>query len=207
RFEEAFPGEREPVTVRNVARALASFERTLLSFDSPYDRYERGDPQALPPAAVRGLTLFQSERLECFHCHGGFTFSDSVSHAGLPEPERAFHDDGLYDEDGHGAYPVGDRGLVEMTGRPEDMGRFKAPTLRNVAVTAPYMHDGSIPTLAAAVEHYARGGVGANKDPLLAGFALDDDERADLLAFLESLTDDRFLEGARFGPPSDLERR
>jgi cytochrome c peroxidase len=199
-FARGFPDEREPVTVRNVTRALASFERTLLSFDSPYDRFARGDARALTPSAIRGLALFQSERLECFHCHGGFTFSDSVSHVALPEPERAFHDDGLYEAD---AYPAGDRGLIEVTGRFDDVGRFKAPTLRNVAVTAPYMHDGSIATLEGVLDHYARGGSGTHADPLIAGFALDDQERADVVAFLTALTDDRFVTDPRFAPPDE----
>src|SRR6185295_9920514 len=108
---------------------------------------------AVSPAAQRGLTLFLSERLECFHCHGGFNFSDSVDHARLPEPERAFHNTGLYNLDGKGAYPATDRGLLTITGNAADMGRFKAPTLRNVAVTAPYMHDGSIPTLEEVIDH------------------------------------------------------
>jgi cytochrome c peroxidase len=201
RFARAFPDDPAPVSVRNVTRAIATFERTLFSFDAPYDRYVRGDATALSASAARGLVLFQSERLECFHCHGGFTFSDSVSHAGLPEPERAFHNDGLYDVDGKGAYPERDRGVVEVTGRAGDEGRFKAPTLRNIAVTAPYMHDGSIATLGEVLDHYARGGMGPKKDPLLAGFVLDPEERADVIAFLESLTDDRLLRDPRFGPP------
>jgi cytochrome c peroxidase len=196
RFARAFPGDEAPVTLRNVTRALAAFERTILSFDSPYDRYARGDEKALSPAAVRGLALFQSERLECFHCHGGFAFTDSLSHTGLPEPERAFHNDGLY-----GVYPRTDRGLSEVTGHDEDDGRFKAPTLRNIAVTAPYMHDGSIATLDGVLDHYSRGGEGAGKDPLLAGFVIDAEERADLIAFFESLTDERLLTDPSLGPP------
>jgi cytochrome c peroxidase len=166
------------------------------------------------------MDLFFSERLECFHCHGGFNFSDAVDHARLPEPERAFHNTGLYNVDGNGAYPPGDRGLLALTGNPADMGRFKAPTLRNIAVTAPYMHDGSIATLEEVIDHYAEGGrtiasgpdagVGSAsplKDPFVSGFVLSDRERADLVAFLESLTDESFLTDPRFSDPFAAEER
>lgn len=213
-FAEAFPTDHRPMSLKNVTRAIAAFERTLLSMDSPYDRYLRGDREALSDDAKRGMTLFFSERLECFHCHGGFNFADSVDHARLAEPERAFHNTGLYNLDGRGAYPAKDRGLMNVTGKPEDMGRFKAPTLRNIARTAPYMHDGSIATLAEVIDHYAAGGrritagpyAGAGsesplKDKFLTDFVLSPSERDDLLAFLESLTDERFLRDRRFADP------
>ncbi len=218
RFADAFPGEAEPIRVDNVTRAIAAFQRTLISGQSPYDRYVHGERDALSPAAVRGMELFFSERLECFHCHGGFNFADSVDHTKLPEPERAFHNTGLYNVDGKGAYPARDRGLLELTAKPADMGRFKAPTLRNIAVTAPYMHDGSVATLDEALTHYAEAGrtirdgphagSGADsplKDELLVGFILKEDERRDLLAFFASLTDEAFLNDPRFADP-DAER-
>jgi cytochrome c peroxidase len=213
-FAATFPGEPAPITVKNVTRAIAAFERTLISGDSPYDRYTRGDATALSDAAKRGMVLFFSERLECFHCHGGFNFADAVDHAKLPEPERAFHNNGLYNVDGQGGYPEEDRGLYEITHAARDMGRFKAPTLRNVAVTAPYMHDGSIATLAEVIDHYAAGGRTIDhgphagdgskspvKDQFVTGFIVTAQERSDLLAFLESLTDASFLTDPRFGDP------
>ena len=219
RFRAAFPNDAAPLSVKNVTKAIAAFERTLISANSPYDRYTRGDENALSASAKRGLRLFLSERLECFHCHGGFNFADSVDHAKLPEPERAFHNTGLYNVDGKGAYPRSDRGLLELTGKPEDMGKFKAPTLRNIAVTAPYMHDGSVATLAEAIDHYSAGGrriaSGPNagdggasplKDKFLVGFILTDAERTDLLAFLDSLTDASFLTDARFADPFERRR-
>ncbi|HXQ20349.1 MAG TPA: di-heme enzyme [Candidatus Acidoferrales bacterium] len=219
-FAAAFAGERAPITVKNVTRAIAAFERTLISGDSPYDRYTRGDATALSDAAKRGMVLFFSERLECFHCHGGFNFADAVDHAKLPEPERAFHNNGLYNVDGKGGYPEDDRGLYEITHAARDMGRFKAPTLRNVAVTAPYMHDGSIATLAEVIDHYAAGGRTIDggphagdgsksplKDQFVTGFIVTAQERSDLLAFLESLTDASFLTDPRFGDPFALSPR
>ena len=160
-FHEAFPGAggEDLITTDRVTKAIAAFERTLLSFNSPYDRYVYGHEQdALNDSQKRGMELFFSERLECFHCHGGFNFSDSVEHSGTVFEETKFHNNGLYNVDGTGFYPEGNRGIFEITGDIEDMGRFKAPSLRNIELTAPYMHDGSIDTLEGVVDHYARGG-------------------------------------------------
>jgi len=207
RFQAAFPGEARPVSVANVARALACFERTLVSGDSPYDQLVfQGRMDALSDAAWRGMRLFFSERLACSRCHAGFNFSGPVDYEGLPgPPEPLFHNTGLYDVDGKGSYPVVDTGLRETTGRRRDMGRFKAPTLRNVAVTAPYMHDGSLATLEEVIDHYARGGRAGGesrwRSPLVGGFAIDDDGRRDLIAFLESLTDGAFLADPRHADP------
>ncbi len=214
-FKGAFPGEADPVTLANCTRALASFERTLISGGSPYDRYKNGRiPDAIPDAAKRGEALFFSDRLECFHCHGGFNFTQTVDHEGKPAPEVEFHNTGLYNLDGKGAYPATNTGLIELTGRPADMGRFKPPTLRNITVTAPYMHDGSIATLSEVLDHYAAGGrtihagpdAGIGRDnPLksrsLKGFELSVSEKEDLLAFLASLTDQAFLTNPRFQDP------
>ena len=97
--------------------------------------------------------------------------------------EPVFHNTALYNLDGRGAYPAGDTGLRSITGRRRDTGRFRAPTLRNIALTAPYMHDGSVPTLEAVIDHYAAGGrAGAGnryKSPLLRGFAISADEKRD----------------------------
>lgn len=214
-FQTAFPANAEPISPVNVTRALAAFQRTLLSGNAPYDRFVNGiDPNALSPAAVRGGRLFFSERLECFHCHGGFNFSDTLGHGGQPVVGAAFHNTGLYNLDGRGAYPPDNIGAAAVTGKAEDMGRFKAPTLRNIAVTAPYMHDGSIATLDEVIDHYAAGGrtiaegpyagVGSAsplKSDLLVGFSLTAQEKADLIAFLESLTDNTFLTDPRFSDP------
>jgi cytochrome c peroxidase len=215
RFTAAFPQDHDPITIANVTRALACFVRTLISGDSAYDHYTRGDQQALSDSAKRGMELFFSERLECFHCHGNFNFADAVDHTKLPEPERAFHNTGLYNVDGKGSYPASDQGLRDITHQWEDMGRFKAPTLRNVAVTAPYMHDGSIATLEEVLDHYSAGGrtiergptagdghVSPLKEKFVAGFILNPAERGDVIAFLQSLTDDAFLTDPRFADPA-----
>ena len=137
-FEAAFPGEDRPVSVANVTRAIACFERILVSGDSPYDRLVfRGQTDALSESAWRGMRLFFSEQLACSRCHAGFNFSAPVDFERLPKaPEPQFHNTGLYNLDGRGAYPAADTGLRETTGRRHDMGRFKAPTLRNIELTA-----------------------------------------------------------------------
>jgi cytochrome c peroxidase len=213
-FARAFPDQEPAISILHITQALASFQRIIISGDSAFDRYMQGDVAALSPSARRGLELFFSERAECFHCHGGFTFTDSVNHDGASGVARPFHNTGLYNIDGLGAYPETNQGILEVTGRDEDMGAFRAPTLRNIAVTAPYMHDGSIPDLNGVIDHYAAGGrtvtegeyagVGAEnplKSPLIRGFVLSESERADLIAFLESLTDEQLLTNPRFSNP------
>ncbi|MEZ4456277.1 MAG: di-heme enzyme [Gemmatimonadales bacterium] len=205
-FRAAFPGRGDPVTIANVTRAIASFERTLISGDSPFDRARAGDEAAMSAKAREGEELFFSENLECFHCHGGFNFTGSVDYVGKGLPEIEFHNTGLYNIDGAGGYPVPNTGVHEITGHAEDMGRFKAPTLRNVAVTGPFMHDGSIATLEEVVDHYAAGGrtvaagphqgIGSRnpyKSPFVGGFDLEPGEKEAIVAFLQSLTDSTFL--------------
>ena len=213
-FAAAFPGDTSGLSLLKITRAIAAFERTLISGNSPYDRAERGDAGAMTASAKRGQTLFFSERLECFHCHGGINFTGTTDYVGKGFAEIEFHNTGLYNVDGKGAYPDGNQGVKDITGRIADMGRFKAPTLRNVAVTAPYMHDGSIRTLDEVIAHYMAGGrtiatgsfkgVGSTspiKSGFVKGFTLSPAERKDLVAFLQSLTDSAFLLDKRLANP------
>ena len=210
----AFPADEDPYSIVNVVRSISAFVRTIISIDSPYDHYLNGDEGALSEQALLGMELFFSERLECFHCHGGFNFTDSTTHANANVDRVGYHNTGLYNIDGAGAYPSENTGLHDMTGKRRDMGRFKAPTLRNIAVTAPYMHDGSVLTLEDAISHYERGGRlladGAYsgdgrrnpfKSEFIRGFELSDDEREALLTFLDALTDQAVLTNARFSDP------
>ncbi len=220
-FREAFPEVRGEISLATITRALGAFQRTIVSVRSPYDRYRyEGDVNAVSDAVIRGEALFFSERLECHHCHNGLHFSDTVLHERNRLGEIAFHNTGLYNIDGRGAYPPDDTGIAEITGRPEDMGRFRAPSLRNVAVTAPYMHDGSVATLDEVLDHYAAGGrtihggpyAGVGRDnPLkssfVPGFEVSTQERADLIAFLQALTDEQFLHDPRYSDPWAQEER
>jgi cytochrome c peroxidase len=215
-FPSAFPGERDPFSIANVARALAVFERTIVSGRSPYDRYHYDrDDAAISPAAKRGEQLFFSQPLSCFRCHNGFNFSGAVDYEGRREgspPE--YHNTGLYNLAATLSYPPPNTGVYEVTHRAEDVGKFKAPTLRNIAVTAPYMHDGSIATLGDVLDHYAAGGrtiadgphrgVGRdnpNKSPVVRGFPLSDGDKRDLIEFLGTLTDVELLREPRFADP------
>jgi cytochrome c peroxidase len=215
-FAEAFAGA-EPISVGNIVKAIASFQRTLISGNSPLDRYALGlDDDAISAAAIRGIDLFFGEKFECFHCHGGFNRSDHVMSANSPFIEAPFHNDQLYNIDGDGAYPPGNTGTHEITHEPDDMGRFKAPTLRNIELTAPYMHDGSIATLEEVLAHYAAGGRKIEEGPyagdgsqvperlksgFIRGFEMSKREEEDMLALLRSMTDIDFVTNPRFSDP------
>ncbi len=175
-FDAAFGGGEETVTFDNVTRALAAFQRTLLSRNSPFDRYVAGDAAALTAQQQRGLALFFSPETACAQCHQPPTLAHGTFRvAGVPgeDPGRA------------GISPTGVRGA------------FKVPSLRNVALSGPYMHNGSLATLEDVVQFYADGAgrVGGfpSVDPLLKGFELSARDKADLVAFLAALTDESQL--------------
>ena len=213
KFAETNPGD-DIVNFNHIVAAITSFERTLISGRSPYDRFVHdGDVEALDSLAQFGREIFFSERADCFHCHGGVLFSDSITHEGTVFDESPFHNNGLYNIGGTGAYPT-TKGVYDITGLESDRGKFKAPTLRNIAVTAPYMHDGSIATLGGVLDHYARGGTRITEGPnagegrehphksaFVHGFVMTPEERFALLAFLEALTDDAFLTDPRYANP------
>lgn len=166
------------VTLDGVTKALATYQRTLISNRSAYDRWHAGDSSALSPAARRGEALFRSARLGCASCHVPPLFTD-----------ENFHNIGL-DEDGG----LTDSGRAAVTHRPEDLGRFKTPTLRNIMITGTYMHDGRLNTIEEVLDHYSDGGKEhAGKDERIRPLSLTSEERADLVAFFEALTDSAFL--------------
>lgn len=195
RFEAAF-GDPEP-TLDRVVSAIAAFERTLGTFSSRFDAWMR-DELELTPKEREGMALFFSERLGCASCHGGALFAGPVRHqgdpgAGIGEPGAGKRESGvrlLWRRTG----VVGeDRGLEEHTGDPDDRHRFKVPTLRNIARTAPYFHDGRARDLEQVLDFYA---TGPDRDPALRPFQLEPAEREALLLFLAALSD---AEGER-GP-------
>lgn len=173
----------EPPSVDAMRKALASFVRSLVSGGSAYDRHLRGDDRDFGPARLRGEALFLDDRSGCFHCH----------------PAGALTNDGFFN---NGTYTAGtDTGKEQLTGLLGDTGKFKVPGLRNVEVSAPYMHDGSLATLEAVIDQYDRGGRGdPTTDPQIEPLALTAGEKADLLEFLRSLTDPAFLTDSRFAP-------
>jgi cytochrome c peroxidase len=213
-FSVSFPEDETPIRFANIVKALAAFTRSLISSNSPYDQYLAGDSEALSESAKRGMELFLSERLECHHCHTGFNLTLSTVHANTTFPDKPFFNTGLYNIDGLGSYPSPNTGVYEITHNPDDMGRFRPPTLRNIALTPPYMHDGSIATLEEVLAFYGAGGrlvedgphagdgrISPLKSGFIIGFELTPQETADLLAFLNSLTDQTFITDPRFGNP------
>jgi cytochrome c peroxidase len=169
-FDKAYPGEG--VSGPTIVKALASYQRTVLSTESPFDRWRKGNAQAVTPSAKRGFALFEG-KANCVKCHSGFNFTDN-----------GFHNIGLKiagtDED---------PGRYAQRKVPIVQGAFKTPTLRDVALTAPYMHHGIYTSLEEVVEHYDRGGdVKDNLSPNIAPLNLSAQDKADLVAFLKSLT-------------------
>ncbi|MCS6916472.1 MAG: cytochrome c peroxidase [Chitinophagales bacterium] len=169
-FRQAYDADPSPYTL---TRAIACFERSLYSQTTRYDRYVyANDTSALTASEKRGMNLFFSERAECFHCHSGFLFTDF-----------SFRNNGLYEK-------YADSGRARITLNPADVGKFKVPSLRNLAYTAPYMHDGSLATLQEVVEHYNSGGKNhPNKSVFVLKLNLTEQEKQDLINFLLSLSD------------------
>lgn len=175
-FDVAFPDAHGRFDFDHVIKAIAAFERTLISGHSPFDEYVfNGKHDALSPEAKRGMALFYSERLGCASCHSGFNFSGAWRDAQGATADPTFANNGI------GTAPM------------------RVPTLRNVALTAPYMHDGSLSTLQAVLDHYQHAG------PPLRAFTLTAAERQELIEFLQSLTDRSFtaeFDGQRTNPVS-----
>ena len=214
-FADAYPGDNEKVTLNHITQSIASFVRTMISGNSPYDKYRYGKVQdAISESAKRGQRLFFSERTECFDCHAGFNLSGTVNFVGKSNEPAQYENNGLYNIDGKGAYPPDNVGLFEISHKREDMGKFKVPTLRNIELTAPYMHDGSIATLEEVIDHYkaagrtisegkyaGKGSENPYKSSFVNGFRLTPDEKQDLIAFLKSLTDTEFINNPKFSNP------
>ncbi|WP_166141518.1 methanobactin export MATE transporter MbnM [Methylosinus sp. RM1] len=214
-FAAAFPEKKpaEQISFETIIKAISAFQRGVVSFDSRYDQYLQGKIK-LTEAEQRGHDLYFGEKAECHHCHGSVDLDDQFVHAKTREAETPFHNTGLYDIDGKGAYPEPNRGLYDVTQDPDDMGKFRAPSLRNIAMTAPYMHDGTVATLEEVIDIYARGGrkietgppkgdgaLNPLKSPLIVKIDLSPQEKADLLAFLKALTDESLLTSPRFSDP------
>jgi len=169
-FERAYPGEG--VSEKTVAKAIARFERTIVSGDAPFDRWQKGDARALSEGARRGFELFRG-KADCVACHDGPNFTDD-----------GFHNIGVKPRDG-----ILDMGRFELVPVKSMTGAFKTPSLRDVARRPPYMHNGAYATLREVVEMYSRGGDAEGKlDPNMKKLGLSPAEVDDVVEFLESLT-------------------
>lgn len=173
----AYGRDVDPFTI---TRALGAYQRVLISGWSRWDRYRMGDASALTPTEERGWEIFSGSEAGCTACHSGFDLSD-----------HSYRNIGQYAQ-------YSDPGRERISLDPADLGKFKVPTLRNVALTAPYMHDGAMATLEEVVDHFASGGLDhPQKDPAVRAFSLDAQQRADLIAFLHALTDERPIDPIR----------
>lgn len=176
-----------------IVKAIAQFERTLISFNSKYDEYFYGDFTGFTESEVNGFDIYFSEKGDCIHCHSGPLLSDNE-----------FRNNGLDSE-------LSDLGLGEITGNSEDYGKFKVPTLRNIEYTAPYMHDGRFSTLEEVVEHYNSGVLtdSPNLDPEMEnaalGLNLTEQEKEDLINFIKTFTDPDFMSNPNFSDPFEGE--
>lgn len=169
-FKAAFPDEQDSISITNMIRAIACYERTLISGNSPFDRYVfNGEHDAIDASAKRGMQLFYSTRVGCANCHGGFNFTGTTVHREQPTAVPALARNG-----------VGDTPM-------------RIPTLRNIALTAPYMHDGRFNTLDAVIDHYESVSANPQIDDKLRVFKLTPEERRELRMFLEALTDSEFV--------------
>lgn len=213
KFRVAFPNEKNPINFINIIKSIASFERTMVSGKSRYDRYLSGELM-LSINELRGKDLFFGERAECFHCHGNVNFNDQMNYESNKSPETPFHNTGLYNVDGKGNYPESSMGIIEISGKPDDMGKYRAPSLRNVELTAPYMHDGSIATLEEVVATYAAGGRNITNGPnagdgrrnphkseLIGNIDITEQDQKDIVAFLKTLTDKEFVNDKQYSNP------
>lgn len=169
-FEAAYPGEG--ISPDTIAKAIASFERSIVSTESAFDRWLKGVDGAMSKEAIRGFEVFKG-KANCTACHDGFNFTDN-----------GFHNIGLPDNNDMGRFEIKPIKVLK--------GAFKTPTLRDVALTAPYMHNGQYDTLEEVVEHYNRGGDAnmGNLDPNMKKLKLSKKEKADLVAFMKALTGD-----------------
>ncbi|MBK8847390.1 MAG: cytochrome-c peroxidase [Bacteroidetes bacterium] len=169
-FQKAY---NQPPSVYTLTRAIACYERTLFTGKSRYDDYLYDkNTAALTPSEINGMNIFFAEKGECFHCHGQYNFTD-----------YSFKNNGVY-------LNYVDSGRARITLQQADVGKFKVPSLRNIELTAPYMHDGSMATLKDVVEHYNSGGhPHPNKSGLILPLNLTVQEKQDLVNFLKALTD------------------
>lgn len=188
----------DEVTTQQVKECIVEFEKTLNSFESAYDQYLAGKKDALNEQQKAGMALFFSKKLACSNCHKGNNFGASKS--------TDFYNTGLYNVHDENTYPSNDLGLFNITKEEKDNGKFRVPSLRNVGITQPYMHDGSVENLSDVIDLYAHGGrvitkgplegdgrKNKYKHPLIRGFTITQQQKINLIAFLESLTDYAFL--------------
>jgi cytochrome c peroxidase len=210
-FVQNFPNDKDPFRFDNIIKAIAAYVRTLNSSNSPYDSFAKGDSSAISLSAKEGMRLFFSPELQCANCHTQPLFTKANLTANT---DSVYINIGLYNINNSNKYPENDKGLASFSKKETDDGKFKIPSLRNAAMTGPYMHDGSMNTLEEIIDMYARGGRNitngpmagdgknnSNKDKRIKGFSISAKEKKQLIYFLYSLTDSSILTNPHFQNP------
>ncbi len=204
-YRHFFSSVKTEISWAGIKKFISLFINSISSTNSPYDKFKQGDSTALTASQKRGMQLFFSAELKCATCHGGFNFS-TPSITDEKADTVYYFNTGLYNTDGKGAYPAYDEGLYQFTKNKTDMGKFRVPSLRNLAFTAPYFHDGSAASLTEVINSYAGGGRKINegiykgdgsknlyKHPLISGFSISEADKKNLISFLQSLSDTSFI--------------
>ncbi len=190
--------KKNTISLAEMIDCIVAYERTLISYQSNYDKYLHGDSNALSTDAKKGMQLFYSNKLQCSYCHK----SNNLGAKSAAD----FYNTGLYNIGDSNNYPTKDQGLYNITKQAKDKGKFRVPSLRNVSITAPYTHDGTVATLTEMIDIYSKGGRnvttgnfkgnGINniyKSPYVRRFSITNEEKIQLIYFLESLTDSSFI--------------
>jgi cytochrome c peroxidase len=212
-YQKLFSELEKDITWANIKLAINDFIFNVYSFNSNYDKYKNEDTNALNKSEKRGMKLFFSNELKCTSCHGGVNFSTPT----ITNEKRDtifYFNTGLYNVDGKGSYPEYDQGLFQLTKNKVDMGKFRVPTLRNLAYTAPYLHDGSAASLMEVINIYADGGrkiydgiykgdgkSNPYKHSFVHGFIISETDKLDLNNFLLSLSDSSFIQKNNYQNP------
>ncbi len=212
-YKKIFSEANVPIQWQPIKLALAQFVNSISSTNTAYDKFLKGNVAALSQNEKAGMNLFFSANLNCNSCHGGKNFN-TPSHLNVKGDTIFYYNTGLYNIDGSGAYPTYDIGLAAHTKNKKDEGAYRVPTLRNLAYTAPYLHDGSAATLLEIIDNYSKAGrVIANgihkgdgrkniyKHSAIKGFAISDKEKHQLLSFLLALGDSNFVNNPEYKNP------
>jgi cytochrome c peroxidase len=212
-YQQLFTEAKTTISWTGIKNFISLFINSLQSDNSPYDKFKKGDSAALTASQKKGMQLFFSAELKCASCHGGYNFS-TPSVTNEKGDTLFYFNTGLYNIDGKGAYPGYDEGLHQLTKNKMDMGKFRVPSLRNLAFTAPYFHDGSAVSLTAVIDSYASGGRkiqqgiykgDGTKNPykhaFISGFIISEADKINLISFLQSLSDTNFINNPVYQNP------
>jgi cytochrome c peroxidase len=212
-FKSAFPNQKTTINWVKIKESITAFILTIVSDNSVYDKYKKGDSNILSTDQKNGMRLFFSTQLKCFNCHAGLNFS-TPNIIDEKSDTIYYFNTGLYNIGNNGSYPAYDQGLFQFTKNKQDIGKYRVQTLRNLAFTAPYLHDGSAENLEQVIDIYAAGGrnvlmghykgdgrLHPEKNKLITGFPITLQQRKDLISFLLCLSDSAIINNPSIGNP------